>query len=61
MNAKTKPEEWKLYPQNDRDMHAADFVEALCAHGIGHHNGVHGCDGCCSDMPQEIRNKVTTD
>lgn len=24
-----------------------------CPHGVGHHNGVHGCDGCCGreDFP----------
>lgn len=57
----TKPEEWKLtHPQNYRDMHASGFVEAICAHGIGHHNGVHGCDGCCANMPEEIKSQITT-
>lgn len=59
---KSRPDEWKLTgPQNHRDMHSAGFIEAVCAHGIGHHNGVHGCDGCCSDVPPEIWEKVTTD
>lgn len=24
--------------------------EVLCPHGIGHDRGVHGCDGCCSEL-----------
>lgn len=58
---KTKPEEWKLERQVGRDMHAYVFNEAICAHGIGHHNGVHGCDGCCSDWPEDISEFVTKD
>ncbi len=57
----TKPEEWKLSPQEGRDMHPGTFVEAICAHGIGHHYGVHGCDGCCFDMPDDIASQVTKD
>lgn len=58
----SRPEEWKLTPpQNYRDMHARGFIEAVCAHGIGHHKGVHGCDGCCKDVPKEIWDKVTED
>ena len=26
-------------------------TEWICPHGIGHHQGVHGCDGCCKDEP----------
>ena len=44
-----------------RDMHAANFVELICPHGIGHHKGVHGCDRCCYNAPQELWDKVTTD
>lgn len=58
---KTKPENWKLSKQTGRDMHRGVFVEAICEHGIGHHNGVHGCDGCCSDMPKEMSKQVTKD
>ncbi len=64
---KTKKEEWILSPQSNRDMHAPDFVEAICAHGVGHHNGVHGChmgkDGkaCCYNCPPEIWAQVTKD
>lgn len=51
---------WKLTaPQYYRDMHAAGFVEAMCPHGIGHHKGVHGCDGCCVAAPKDIWAKVT--
>jgi len=59
---KTKKEEWKLSgEQNYRDMHDAGFVEAICAHGVGHHKGIHGCDGCCRTWPKEISDKVTED
>jgi hypothetical protein len=27
----------------------SDGPEYSCRHGVGHSNGVHGCDGCCSD------------
>jgi hypothetical protein len=57
----TNQEDWKLSAQIDRDMHNENFVEAICAHGIGHHKGVHGCDGCCWNWPQEISDKVTED
>lgn len=26
-------------------------IEWVCDHGIGHHQGVHGCDGCCAKEP----------
>lgn len=57
----SKPEEWKVPVQYGRDMHCGAFVEAICAHGVGHHKGVHGCDGCCSNCPPEIWNQVTED
>lgn len=57
----SKPEEWLLDTQYDRDLHSGRFVEAICAHGMGHHNGTHGCDGCCSDMPEEFKEQVTKD
>lgn len=57
----TETEEWKLSNQLGRDMHPWNFVEAICAHGIGHHRGVHGCDGCCANMPEEILDKTTKD
>jgi len=56
-----KKEEWKLSEQYGRDMHPGLFKEAICPHGIGHHKGVHGCDGCCKDMPKEILDKVSED
>ena len=34
---------WK-WPQNRWEK-----VEYACPHGIGHGEGVHGCDGCCGD------------
>ncbi len=57
----TPEKKWVLSPQVGRDMHSGIFVEAICTHGIGHHNGVHGCDGCCADAPDEIWDKVTVD
>jgi hypothetical protein len=27
-------------------------IEWICPHGIGHHRGVHGCDGCCANEPE---------
>lgn len=27
-------------------------TEWICSHGIGHHQGIHGCDGCCVDEPE---------
>ena len=58
---KTKPENWRLSRQIGRDMHRRLFIEAICEHGIGHHNGVHGCDGCCSDMPKELEEQLSKD
>ena len=26
-------------------------TEWVCDHGTGHHQGVHGCDGCCRNEP----------
>lgn len=57
----TKPENWKLSSQLGRDMHSGTFVEATCEHGVGHHRGTHGCDGCCFDMPEDIKNQTTQD
>lgn len=36
--------------------------EFICEHGVGHHNGIHGCDGCC-DKPenQEAMSQTTRD
>lgn len=61
-----KDKEWTLAPQYGRDMHRGRFVEAICPHGIGHHKGVHGCDGCCFDIsktppPEDIWSQVTED
>jgi len=58
---KTEQKDWKLSNQLGRDLHAYHFVEAICAHGIGHHKGVHGCDGCCANWPKEISDKVSKD
>lgn len=52
---------WKILVQDDRDMHAKGFTEAICEHGIGHHKGIHGCDGCCATWPKEISKQVTRD
>lgn len=59
LNKKSKT--WRLLEQNYRDMHARGFTEAICEHGIGHHKGVHGCDGCCATWPKYVSDKVTTD
>lgn len=54
--------EWKLTgEQNYRDMHNAGFVEAICPHGVGHHKGIHGCDGCCANAPADLWAKVSQD
>jgi hypothetical protein len=52
---------WTLSSQTGRDMHPGVFVEAICPHGVGHHKGVHGCDGCCATWPKEIADRVTKD
>ena len=57
----TKENKWELSKQYGRDIHDSPFFEAICPHGIGHHKGVHGCDGCCEDAPKEIWDKVTKD
>lgn len=57
----TEKKEWHLYNQHGRDMHPGVFVEAICPHGIGHHKGVHGCDGCCKNCPKELWDKVTNE
>lgn len=54
-------EKWKLTEPHWRDLHEPGFVEAICEHGIGHHKGVHGCDGCCAKAPKEIWGKVTNE
>ena len=53
-------EEQRDWVLNERffDKHV---VEAICAHGTGHHKGVHGCDGCCKYAPKELWDKVTED
>lgn len=57
-----RDEKWKLSnPQNHRDMHDPGFVEAICPHGLGHHKGVHGCDGCCAAVPKEMWERVSED
>lgn len=28
--------------------------EDICPHGIGHELGIHGCDGCCAELYNEI-------
>lgn len=37
-------------------------TEWICPHGIGHHRGVHGCDGCCANEPKmkETTEDITT-
>ena len=52
---------WTLKSQFGRDIHSSTFIEAVCEHGVGHHWGVHGCDGCCAKWPKEISDKVSKD
>jgi hypothetical protein len=52
--------EWSLSRRYGRDMHSDPFVEAICAHAVGRHKGVHGCDGCCP-APKEMWDKVSED
>lgn len=35
--------------------------EVICPHGVGHHKGIHGCDGCCDKAPKALWKKVTKD
>lgn len=51
----------ELIVSNGRDMHGRGFTEWMCSHGIGHHKGIHGCDGCCNNAPTELWDKVTQD
>lgn len=60
-NTNMANKEWILLPQRGRDMHQGLFKEAICPDGVGHHKGVHGCDGCCKDAPNEIWTEVTQD
>ncbi len=60
-NYKRGESQWKIYTQHFRDMHPSPFHEAICPHGVGHHKGVHGCDGCCENAPKEIWDKVSED
>jgi len=50
-----------MEPQYARDMHHGRFMEAACPHGVGHHKGVHGCDGCCTKAPKDLWDNVTKD
>ncbi len=54
----TKPNEWK-FEKRWSDIRTNGLIEAICSHGIGHHKGVHGCDGCCNSCPKELWDKVT--
>lgn len=36
-------------------------TEWICDHGIGHHRGVHGCDGCCAHAPRQEWEQTTED
>lgn len=52
---------WRLSRQAGRDLHPGRFVEAICPHGVGHHRGIHGCDGCCSTDPAGLMDQTTKD
>ena len=49
---------WKIKKRSS-DIRSNGLIEAICDHGVGHHNGVHGCDGCCNNMPKEIKDQLT--
>lgn len=52
---------WKL-EKRWPDIHTNDgagFIEAVCEHDVGHHRGIHGCDGCCADWPKEVEEATT--
>jgi len=39
-------------------------IEWICEHNVGHtvfstkDDYIHGCDGCCADLPERIKDKV---
>lgn len=50
--------EWPQHWRGDRGI-----VERFCIHGVGHPDpdcidgfgaGVHGCDGCCTERPDDV-------
>lgn len=51
---------WKLQKRWS-DIRSDGLIEALCDHGVGHHRGIHGCDGCCRDWPEEVAQETTKD
>lgn len=46
------PKGWKPYYKFEATGFNKGVVEKeyLCTHGIGHSNGIHGCDGCCEQI-----------
>jgi hypothetical protein len=56
----SKPDKWTLQKRWS-DIRSNGLIEVICQHGIGHHNGIHGCDGCCAICPDELWEKVTND
>lgn len=53
-------QDWTLHSRWS-DIRSNGLIEAICPHGVGHHLGIHGCDGCCKTIPKEFRNQVTKD
>jgi len=45
IKASTPKSEWTRHYRNDKGV-----WEDTCIHGIGHEQGVHGCDGCCAGL-----------
>jgi hypothetical protein len=41
----TKTKGWTRHYRDDKGN-----WEDVCVHGIGHEKGMHGCDGCCSEL-----------
>jgi hypothetical protein len=48
---------WERYYRSDKGI-----WEDTCPHGVGHEDGVHGCDGCCQELPYGNKpiNKINT-
>lgn len=52
-------EQWKIVGRFS-DIRAGGITEAICPHGIGHHRGRHGCDGCCGTPEAKTYMEQTT-
>lgn len=48
MTPSNEEAKWQRHYRDDKGI-----WEDICPHGIGHENGVHGCDGCCKGLYTE--------